>query len=97
MFLRFLCPAIVSPEAFGLADGNGPVVGADQLAPPPSHVRRNLILISKLLQNLANGADPFGKEEYMREGTNEFIQRNQESIKQLFTNLAVTGPVFMFV
>ena len=44
LLLRFICPAIVSPESFGLC------------YPEPSDTnRRNLILISKYIQYAANG------------------------------------------
>jgi len=41
VMLRYLSPAIVTPEAYGLLGGN---------AAPSYRVRRNLILIAKLLQ-----------------------------------------------
>ena len=44
LMLRFICPAIISPESFGLCH------------PEPSDFsRRNLILISKYIQSAANG------------------------------------------
>ncbi|KAL1508749.1 hypothetical protein AB1Y20_004844 [Prymnesium parvum] len=53
LFLRFINPAIVAPEAH-------------QIAPAPSiTARRGLVLISKLLQAAANGVEFGAKEEYM--------------------------------
>lgn len=55
-FLRFICPALVSPERFGLVKEVG------------THSRRTLILLSKLLQNLAfevKAQEGNYKESYM--------------------------------
>eukprot|EP01102_Stenamoeba_stenopodia_P018015 TRINITY_DN6553_c0_g1_i1.p1 TRINITY_DN6553_c0_g1~~TRINITY_DN6553_c0_g1_i1.p1 ORF type:complete len:444 (+),score=80.53 TRINITY_DN6553_c0_g1_i1:395-1726(+) len=55
-FLRFLCPALVSPEKYGIRDS---------MVPP--NARRTFILLSKLLQNLAFDVKPQDdyKESYM--------------------------------
>eukprot|EP01119_Soliformovum_irregulare_P009379 TRINITY_DN2264_c0_g1_i3.p1 TRINITY_DN2264_c0_g1~~TRINITY_DN2264_c0_g1_i3.p1 ORF type:complete len:1409 (+),score=408.49 TRINITY_DN2264_c0_g1_i3:529-4227(+) len=45
-FLRFVCPAIVAPAAFGIVD-----------EPPEKEAQRVLVLVSKILQNLANGKE----------------------------------------
>lgn len=77
-FLRFMCPAIISPEGFGvLADGQ---VLLDE-------ARRALVLVSKLLQNLANGK-LFGSKEAYMVPMQEFILSHQEEIKQFFDELA---------
>ncbi|KAJ5073228.1 ras gtpase-activating protein [Anaeramoeba ignava] len=44
VFLRLICPAIVAPEIFGLAS-----------SPPNKDARRALVLISKVIQSIANG------------------------------------------
>ena len=55
VFLRFLCPSLIDPRKFGLL----PV----DLEPI---VRRNLILVLKVVQNIASGVEFDGsKEEYM--------------------------------
>lgn len=64
LFLRFICPALTLPKARA-------VVRAD----PPPKTQRGLLLISKLLQNLANNAH-FSKEPYMLD-FNSFISDNQ--------------------
>ncbi|KYQ96896.1 Ras GTPase activation domain-containing protein [Tieghemostelium lacteum] len=78
IFLRFICPAIVAPEIFGLTNES-----------PSTDSRRGLVLVSKLLQNLANEM-PFGvgiKEEYMQY-LNDFITNNSERIHVFFDKLA---------
>ncbi len=49
--LRFVCPAVAAPDSFKLRD-----------APLSKEVRRRLVLVSKLLQNLANDV-LFGDKE----------------------------------
>eukprot|EP01132_Coremiostelium_polycephalum_P003297 gene3297-4129_t len=78
IFLRYICPAIVAPEVFGLISDN-----------PSTDSRRGLVLVSKLLQNLANEM-PFGvgiKEEYMSY-LNQFISNNSKRIHWFFDKLA---------
>jgi len=53
LFLRFLNPAIVAPKAYGIV--------TDQPNPQAS---RCLLLISKLVQNIANGVKFGGKQAY---------------------------------
>jgi hypothetical protein len=50
-----------------------------------------LILLSKTLQNLANGTLPGKKEEYMQK-LNEWIASNQESVHDFVDK--ITMPVF---
>ncbi|KAM3500327.1 hypothetical protein MY10362_006497 [Beauveria mimosiformis] len=64
IFLRFFCPAIVAPEAEGLVD-----------APPPKELRRGLLLIAKIIQNLANNVLFGTKEPYMFP-LNRFLVKN---------------------
>jgi len=74
-----MCPAIISPEGFGvLADGQ---VLLDE-------ARRALVLVSKLLQNLANGK-LFGSKEAYMVPMQEFIINHQDEINLFFDELAV--------
>ena len=64
IFLRFFCPAIVAPDSEGLI-----------AAPPSKEMRRGLLLIAKVVQNLANNV-LFGiKEPYML-AINDFLTQN---------------------
>ena len=54
-FLRFLCPVLVTPET---------LPGLNASAPTPS-VRRLLVLIAKIIQNVATHLEFGEKEEYM--------------------------------
>ncbi len=60
LFLRLLNPALCSPEVF---------LGAAEL---PAHIRRSLILLSNVMQNLANGV-LFGDKESYLEFANEWL------------------------
>jgi hypothetical protein len=55
-FLRFVCPAIISPHLFGIVNSC-----------PQPNAMRTLVLITKVLQNIANGGgDTEKKEAFMK-------------------------------
>ncbi|KAH9287323.1 Disabled -like protein 2-interacting protein [Echinococcus granulosus] len=56
IFLRFVCPAILTPSLFGLAS----------TFPGESNCQRNLTLVAKSLQSLANLSTFDDKESFMR-------------------------------
>lgn len=55
LFLRFICPALVSPELYSVTKEKH--IG--------SAGRRKLILVAKILQNIANENDPFEHDDAM--------------------------------
>jgi hypothetical protein len=63
------CPALLVPQSYGLAKGE---------THPKTH--RTLILIAKVLQNLANKNEFSGKEQFM-EVMNGFIERNVGKVR----------------
>ncbi len=71
LFLRFICPALMTPKARG-------VLTID----PPPLTQRNLLLISKLLQNLANNVE-FKKEPFMMP-LNSFVTDKQADMARFF-------------
>eukprot|EP01112_Ceratiomyxa_fruticulosa_P013951 TRINITY_DN3958_c0_g1_i1.p1 TRINITY_DN3958_c0_g1~~TRINITY_DN3958_c0_g1_i1.p1 ORF type:complete len:612 (+),score=150.03 TRINITY_DN3958_c0_g1_i1:172-2007(+) len=75
-FLRFLCPSMVTPEGYGLIE-----------EVPSPKARRSLILVSKILQNLANQVEFGNKEEYMCI-MNGFITGNMVQMNNLLDILA---------
>ncbi len=79
-FLRFICPAIVSPDTINIID-----------KPLDGPTRRALILISKILQNIANGTQ--FNEEYMKP-LNSFVKENTERTKKLFDQLVKQSSYF---
>ena len=74
LFLRFFCPAFIAPEAFGIV-----------MEAPPPKVRRTLVLVSKLLQNLVNEKTS-SKEEFMKP-TDCFITDNTAYLKDYFAEV----------
>ncbi|KAI9361280.1 Rho GTPase activation protein [Zopfochytrium polystomum] len=79
--LRFINPAIVTPQAYMLIDGN-----------PSKHPRRTLTLVAKLLQNLANKAS-YSKEGYMI-ALNPFVEENKARINRFFNDLCEVGDFY---
>ena len=75
-FLRFICPCLVSPVAFGLAS-----------RPPSKPVTRGLTLIAKVVQNMANLVE-FGEKEMFMNPLNPFIVENLDRMKIFLTGLA---------
>ncbi|KAL7624760.1 Ras GTPase activating protein ira2 [Parahypoxylon ruwenzoriense] len=77
IFLRFFCPAIVAPEAENLVD----VV-------PSKEMRRGLLLIAKVIQNLANNVLFGAKEPYMYP-LNDFLTENIYRITTFLREISV--------
>lgn len=73
-FLRFINPAIVTPQAYMLVDKL-----------PANKSRRTLTLIAKILQNLANKPS-YAKEPYMS-SLASFIESNKSRINKFFHQL----------
>jgi len=75
IFLRFINPAILLPESYGLSTH-----------PPIESARRQLLLVTKVLQNLSNGV-LFGKKEEFMISVNPFIEQNQKSCNDFLDEL----------
>lgn len=74
IFLRLLCPAMVSPDTFLNFRKGTP------------QMRRSLILISKLVQNLANVVLFGDKEEYLL-FANDWLQQSSQVYQQLIFDI----------
>ncbi|KAJ3049530.1 glyceraldehyde-3-phosphate dehydrogenase 1 [Rhizophlyctis rosea] len=77
-FLRFINPAIVTPNAYMLVDSN-----------PQPRPRRTLTLVAKLLQNLAN-KPTYSKEKFMM-SLNPFVEQNKARINRFLIELGEVG------
>ncbi|KNC98340.1 uncharacterized protein SPPG_06732, partial [Spizellomyces punctatus DAOM BR117] len=85
LFLRFFCPAIVSPETHG-------IVEASELR---RELRRGLVLITKVVQNLANNV-LFGVKEAFMSGVNDVLRENVTRVhgflRDVSAPMATDGP-----
>ena len=78
MFLRFICPAIVAPELEGLVSTT-----------PTKEMRRGLLLIAKIIQNLANNVLFGTKEPYMFP-LNPFLVQNIQLVTEFLREISVS-------
>jgi len=75
LFLRLLCSAITVPDSYGLTKDI-----------PSPNARRNLVLVAKVLQNLANNVLFGDKETYMTK-LNDFISTNIPKLSIFYDQL----------
>lgn len=80
IFLRFFCPAIVNPESLDL-----------HVPPEVREVRRALLLITKVIQNLANNV-VFGNKEPHMKVLNSFLGDNIRQVTKFLSDVAVSLP-----
>lgn len=86
IMLRYIAPALVTPEAFGL-------LAPDEV--PTPRARANLILIAKILQNISNGLtfETTKKEEHMKP-LDDFV-RAQFKLMELYYQSIADDPLFL--
>jgi neurofibromin 1 len=77
VFLRFFCPAIVAPDVEGLVS-----------SAPSKEMRRGLLLIAKVIQNLANNVLFGAKEPYMFP-LNHFLTQNIYRVTTFLREISV--------
>lgn len=82
VFLRFICPAIISPEAFNLIPGN---VSFTQAA------RQTLITVSRVLQLMANQREFDAKQKDMM-FFNQVIQQYSPHVKKWLDKILAGTP-----
>lgn len=74
VFLRFINPVIVSPFEMGIVEKQ-----------PPPRIKRGLMLVSKILQNIANHVE-FSKEQHML-CFNDFLRSNFDAGRRWVTQI----------
>ncbi|XP_026462189.1 probable Ras GTPase-activating protein isoform X3 [Ctenocephalides felis] len=80
IFLRFLCPAILSPSLFNITNEY-----------PDDRAARNLTLVAKTLQTLANFTKFQGKEGFM-EFLNDFLLQEAPHMKEFLYRISAPVP-----
>ena len=83
LFLRFICPAMVSPFANGVYQTQ-----------PSTEMTSALISISKVIQNLANEITVC-KEEYMKPMMS-FVTKNLQTFEEFVDKITVRKYFFLF-
>ncbi|KAJ3082728.1 Neurofibromin 1, partial [Quaeritorhiza haematococci] len=81
IFLRFFCPAIVAPETFDLVQQ--PITSKD--------LRRGLVLVTKVVQTLANNV-LFGIREKFMEGLNDLLRENIQKVHGFLHEVSTLPP-----
>lgn len=80
--LRFICPALVSPEGVGLLE-----------TAPPKDVRRTLLILAKMIQNMAYGSTSFVKLSIFKRHTANYISDSEIVIK-ILRSISEPSPDF---
>jgi osmotically-inducible protein OsmY len=75
LFLRFICPAVLTPDAHGICTDLS------------KEGRRVLTLIAKVLQNISNGVE-FGKKEEFMTVMNPFIVEQIPRMREYFADVS---------
>ncbi len=88
LFLRYLCPALVTPEGYGLK-GEQQSCQFNVTVTLNGKTRRTLILISKVIQNLANGVEFEGQKEPYMMPLNTIVLQYTENMTQFEDDIAV--------
>jgi len=83
LFLRFICPSILSPYQNGLLDNA--ILDAS----------RSVVLITKLMQGVANGIEFNGVKEAYMMNSNTFITNNLERVRSFFDTLTTLPPTIL--
>ncbi len=94
-FLRYICPAIIAPDGYGLLDPGGafgtlcypPLADSDLIDVVSPTIRRNLLLISKVLQNIANNSAFSGNKETFMSPLNKVVVAHQPARQALLSAL----------
>ncbi|KAI9020828.1 hypothetical protein CLU79DRAFT_835831, partial [Phycomyces nitens] len=82
IFLRFFCPAIVSPEGEGLIKGNLSI---------SREMRRGHLIATKVIQNLANNM-LFGTKETYMIVLNDFVTSNIYNVTKFLREISDISP-----
>jgi len=76
LLLRFICPSIVSPKKYGLVEVDVKI-----------QTLRALVLVSKVLQNIASQIEFDGEKEPYMIPVNEFVKANMPTMMGFFQRL----------
>lgn len=80
---RYINPSFLSPETYGI------ISDSKQVTPVS---RRNLILLTKVLQNLSNGVEFQGNKEPFMMVVNDYIRGNMWKMEKYFQSIVAKAP-----
>eukprot|EP01117_Protostelium_nocturnum_P003183 TRINITY_DN1411_c0_g1_i3.p1 TRINITY_DN1411_c0_g1~~TRINITY_DN1411_c0_g1_i3.p1 ORF type:complete len:924 (-),score=229.21 TRINITY_DN1411_c0_g1_i3:97-2574(-) len=80
LFLRYIVPAITSPQLYGITHN-----------PPNAHAQRILILVSRVMQNLANETLPSTKTEALQK-MDQFVADNIPILHTMYDGITNYHP-----
>eukprot|EP00041_Stephanoeca_diplocostata_P039547 m.1635172 g.1635172 ORF g.1635172 m.1635172 type:complete len:926 (+) comp25420_c1_seq1:276-3053(+) len=77
IFLRFFCPAVLNPKLFNMMPDH-----------PSETTARNLTLVAKVVQNMANMTE-FGEKEAFMIICNDYIKENRGDMQRILSALSI--------
>jgi hypothetical protein len=86
IFLRFICPALSAPQYIGLVESKKTTINKKET--PSDNIKRTLLLLTKIIINIANGLEFSKKEEYMKPA-NEIVEKYIDKVSKMLLEIPI--------